>query len=350
MERNFSKKVGLPPGSVVYIGQQRGFTPSIRFLRYSADEFFEDILPIDQLQAQIDPNQICWLHITGVHDTDLIASIGDMLQLHPLFVEDIANTTQRPKADELEGALMVVLKSFRLEKEVPRLVSQQITLVLTHQVVLSFGEEPGEVLDHIRNRLLSGKGNLRKRSADYLLFAIIDVLVDSYYEVLEELIPLIESVETSLMQRNPQNLLHRIQRLSRALFTLRKNIYPLRESINKLCRGDYEQVKPANLKYYSDVNDHLLQMLDNIDFYIQLTNSLKELHMANISYKMNKVMQALTAISAVFIPLTFLVGVYGMNFKNMPELSWHYGYYILWLLMVGLGLGLFWGFKRKGWF
>lgn len=350
MERNFSKKVGLPPGSVVYIGQQRGFTPSIRFLRYSADEFFEDTLPIDQLQALITPDHICWLHVTGVHDTSLIASVGEMLQLHPLFIEDIANTTQRPKADELDDALMVVLKLFRLEKEAPRLVSQQITLVLKHQVVLSFGEEPGEVLDHIRNRLLTGKGNLRKRSADYLMFAIIDVLVDSYYEVLEELIPLIEAMEVSLMQRNPQNLLHRIQRLSRALFTLRKNIYPLRESINKLSRGDFEQVKPANLKYYSDVNDHLLQMLDNIDFYIQLTNSLKELHMANISYKMNKVMQALTAISAVFIPLTFLVGVYGMNFKNMPELSWHYGYYVLWLLMIGLGLGLFWGFKRKGWF
>ncbi len=350
MEKNFSKKVGMPPGSVVYIGKKHGFTPSIRFLRYSADDFFEDTLPIDQLQSHIENHQICWLHVTGVHDTEMIASLGEMLEIHPLFIEDIANTTQRPKADELEGTLMVVLKSFRLEKEIPHLVSQQITLVLKKQVVLSFGEEPGEVLNHIRNRLLSAKGNLRKRSADYLLFAIVDVLVDSYYEVIEELIPLIENIEISLMQRKQQNLLHRIQRINQTLFSLRKNIYPLRESINKLSRGDYEQIKPSNLKYFGDVNDHLLQMLDNIDFYIQLTNSLKELHMANISFKTNKVMQALTAISAVFIPLTFIVGVYGMNFTNMPELNWKYGYPILWLLMIALGMGLFWGFKRRGWF
>ncbi len=350
MERNFSKKVGLPPGSVVYIGQNREFKPTIQLLRYTADELFDETITVDQLEQHINSGQICWLHITGVHDTELIASIGKMLNIHPLFIEDIANTTQRPKTDELEGCMMVVLKSFKLDKEIPRLLHQQITLVLTQQVVLSFGEEPGEVLEHVRSRLLSSKGNLRKRSADYLLFAIVDVLVDSYYEVLEELIPLIETVEINLVQRKQQNLLHRIQHINQTLFSLRKNIYPLRESINKLSRGDYEQIKPTNLKYFGDVNDHLLQMLDNIDFYIQLTNGLKELHMANISYKMNKVMQALTAISAVFIPLTFIVGVYGMNFTNMPELSWKYGYYSLWVLMIALGLGLFWGFKRKGWF
>lgn len=349
MDNHNSKKIGMPPGSVVYVGKHQSFEPTIRCVRFSENDFFDEIITADHIPMHLAMNQKCWIHVSGVHNEEMVSNICEVFRIHPLFVEDIVNTTQRPRVVDLENVLMVVIRAVKFDTESVTLVPQQVSLFLIGDTVLSFSQDSTPFLDHVYNRL-SGKGTMRRNSVDYLLFSIVDVLVDSYYEVIEQVIPLVENAESLLMKRKPQNMLHRIQRLSRVLFLLHNNIFPLRESVGKLVRGDFSQIQGGNIRYFRDVNDHLFQMLDNIDFYIQVTNSLKELHMANISFKMNKVMQALTAISAVFIPLTFLVGVYGMNFRHIPELEWKYGYFVLWGVMVSLGGAMFYAFYKKGWF
>jgi magnesium transporter len=351
MEHQVSRKSGMPPGSVVYVGRKREFVPTVRRICFDSQKTTDEVVGIESLDSLNNQCPMAWINVAGVHDESLVASVGNLFQVHPLFIEDIVNTSQRPKGDNLEGALMVILKLFWLEGDAKKLSSDQITVILKGDRVISFEERPGEALEPLRKRLVANAGQVVNRGCDYLFFTVIDACVDSYYGVIEELAEMIENFEPA-MSRDYERIhyLHRIQRLNRNLLILRKSLYPLREAVGRLARGDYEQISAGNLRYFTDINDHLLQMLDNIDFYIQMTNNLRELHMANISYRMNKVMQALTAISAVFIPLTFLVGVYGMNFDVMPELTWKYGYFVLWGVMIAIVVVLYTHFKRRGWF
>ncbi len=351
MNRQVSKKAGLPPGSVVYVGRNREFEPSVRRICFDGEQVADGVVGLDYIEQLKGNCGLTWINVAGVHDVRVLSSLGNSFQIHPLFIEDIANTTQRPKLDQLDGSLMVILKLFSMDGETKKLSGEQIAVLLKENTVITFMEQPGEVLEPLRKRLSANSGMVVNRGSDYLFCSIIDTCVDSYYGVIEELADMVENFEPAMSKNSDHtHYLHRIQRLNRYLLILRKSIYPLREATSRLARGDYEQITAANLRYFTDINDHLLQMLDNVDFYIQMTNNLRELHMANISYRMNKVMQTLTAISAVFIPLTFLVGVYGMNFQSMPELSWRYGYFVLWGVMIAIVILLYTHFKRKGWF
>lgn len=341
--------MGLPPGSVVYVGKELNFSPVWSYWHYNSHRLAEIVVSTDNLPMPPKKEEVGWLGLIGLHQPDTITALGAHLGMHALLLEDFANTTQRPKVEEDQDVLVLILKSFVFDKKQLELTTRQVNLVLKSCQVVSLCEDQIDSLSHVLERLKAGRGLIRKRGADYLFFAMLDVIVDSYYEVMDEIVPLIEQMESAMMHRHAPDFLHKLQRISRVLFTMRKHVLPLREAVSKIQRGDFEQIHADHLRYFGDVNDHLMSILDNIDFYIQMTGSLKELYLSNISFKMNKVMQVLTAISAVFIPLTFLVGVYGMNFDFMPELHWKYGYFVLWGLMAAIGLALWIGFKRRKW-
>lgn len=346
MHHKNSKKAGMPQGSVVYVGKIKEFKPEV-----TSTLFYEGavtITPVNDINNIADVDGVQWLDVVGLHDEGIVSLLGKRYDIHPLFLEDVVNTTQRPKVDELDDTLMIILKLFDIEEGSEALNSHQVAIILKNNTVITLSEEQDNRLDSLRNRLKATNNNILNRGADYLFVSIIDTLVDSYYSVIEDYIQIVDSLDP--IRNEHRRYIQYIQHISSSLLLLRKGIFPLREASGKLGRGDFISISYDNYKYFRDINDHVIQMLDNIDFYIMMVNNIKELHLANISYRMNKVMQTLTTISAIFIPLTFLVGVYGMNFKFMPELSWRYGYLGVWIVMIVIVVVLYYHFKRKKWF
>jgi len=345
-----SPKKGLPPGSLVHVGERKVDKPRITIIDYDADHFLEkEVDSVEECFPFHATSTMTWINIDGVHDPDLINRLGTAYGLHPLILEDIMTTSQRPKMEDLGSSLYVVLKMLELGGKGEEIVTDQLSLVLGANYVVSFQERPGDMFDPVRERLRLGKGRIRKQGADYLAYSLLDAVVDHYFVVLENLGEKIEALEDELVSDPRQETLHKIHALKREMIFLRKSIWPLREVVAKLERSESDLVREATGIFFRDVYDHTIQVIDNIETFRDMLSGMLETYLSSVSNRMNQVMKVLTIIATIFIPLTFLAGVYGMNFKHMPELEWKYGYFLVWGVMIALGAGMAVLFRRKKW-
>lgn len=292
---------------------------------------------------------VTWLDIDGVHRSDILEAVAAHANLHHLVIEDIHNTYQRPKAEDYEDFLYIVLKMISWDENLNQAQAEQVSMILGKGYVLSFKEDPGDIFDPVRVRLREGKGRIRKSGADYLAYALLDQVVDNYFLVLENLGERIESLEEELTTNPSPATLKAIHHLKRELIFLRKSVWPLREAINSLERGDSSLFQAETLVYLRDLYDHTIQVMDTIETFRDMVSGMLDIYLSSISNRMNEIMKVLTIIATIFIPLTFIAGVYGMNFANMPELQWPWGYFAVWGVMILVAGGMIIFFKRKGW-
>jgi magnesium transporter len=269
--------------------------------------------------------------------------------LHPLLLEDIVNTKQRPKLEDYGGYFFIVLKMLHYHEEENRLEVEQASFIVGPNYVISFQEKVGDFFEGVRDRLRSAKGRLRKCGTDYLFYALIDAIVDSYFIILEKLGEKIEALEERLLESAEPESLQTIHALKREMIRLRKSVWPLREVISSLRKGESKLVKKSTEVFFRDVYDHTIQVVDTIESYRDLISGMHDLYLSNVSNKMNEIMKVLTIIATIFIPLTFIAGIYGMNFEYIPELKFHWGYFVVWIIMIIIGAGMAVFFRKKKW-
>ncbi len=347
--KKLTKKTGMPPGAVCYIGEQRDFIPNLNLIEYSPD-FFEQ-KPIKRI-SEVDVagrNHVHWLNVEGIHDTQLIEQIGEHFQLHPLILEDIVNTSQRPKLEEYDNCVFITLKSLVFNEKEKRVTPEQISIVLFNNLVITFQEQIGDTLSEVLERIKLSKFKIRGKGTDYLVYALIDLIVDKYYFSIEALGSQLELLEDEVFNNPSPVSLQKIQSVKHELLEVRRSVYPLREVINRFQKDDLDFINENNLKYFNDVYDHTIKIIDTIETYRELNAGLKDIYLSSISLKMNQIMQVLTIVGAIFIPITFLAGVYGMNFDYMPELHWKYSYPVFWLIILLIIGALITFFRRKKW-
>lgn len=307
-----------------------------------------DTLPVDDLCQKLESDRVNWINLDGLNDHTIIEKLQANFNLHPLLIDDILDD-QRPKGEEFDDYMFFTLKM--LYKINGGAVDyEQISFVLGSNFLLSFQEKEGDIFDGFRDRIRLDKGRVRKKKTDYLLYRLIDIIVDSYYNVLDHIGDLIEEIEEDVNNNPSPKNFHRIQRLKKELIYLRRAVYPLREAISLLIKSESGFIEESNVRFYSDVYDHVIHVSDTLETYRDLVASLMDLHMNTLNTKLNEVMKVLTVISTIFIPLTFIVGVYGMNFDFMPELKWKYGYFAVWAIIILMMAFMIRFFKYKKWF
>lgn len=345
------KKAGLPPGSVIFTGNQRVEKVQIHYLQYNSSQFEEESLSnhSEIVFRQSDEETIDWYDIRGIHDTQLIEKVGEIFKIHPLVLEDVVDTQQRPKFEEFEKGVFLIFKALSYDHSENKIVSEQIALFFKKGLVITFQEDHTDIFEAVRQRIHSGKGKVRQRGADYLTYALADNIVDNYYLVLDQITETIEKLEDKLLDNPGGKVKEEIHYLKKEVIRVRKSISPLREAINRFSKSDSSFIQESSQFFIRDLYDHTIQIMDSIDSYRDILNGLQDLYVSEISFKMNQVMQVLTIITTIFVPLSFLAGLYGMNFDNMPELHFSYGYYILLSVMFSVGIGFLFWFKRKGW-
>lgn len=341
---------GLPPGSLIYTGAGKRHTVNVRRIFYEGETFTEtDHDTLANPPTLPMPEGVTWLDVDGLHDVELIERVGKGLKIHSLVLEDLLNVAHRPKMEDYDTHLFVTLKMLQWDRAKKKVDSEQVSLVLGQNFVVSFQEKPGDVFEPVRDRLRQSSGRIRGRKADYLLFALVDVIVDHYYAVVEGLGERVAELEEAVFANPNEEQLKDIQKLKRQLLQLRRSVYPVRETLNKLEKEDSGLIQEVTYRYFRDVYDHIIQVIDSLESFRDIVSGLKDTYMSSVSFKMNKVMQVLTIISTIFIPLTFLAGIYGMNFEHMPELGWHYSYAVFWAVILVMAVLLLYFFKRKKW-
>lgn len=345
-----SKKAGLPPGTLVYTGEQRIEAVRITVIDYDEQRVQEKHVPsIEECLPLLVAPTVTWVNIDGLHDVSVIEKLGIAFDLHPLLLEDILSTAQRPKFEDYEKSIFLVLKMLRFGDDHQVVETEQVSLIVGPNFVLSFQERVGDVFDSVRDRIRSGKGRIRKLGADYLAYSLLDAIVDSYFLVLEKLGERIEDLEEELVSDPSQKTLRHIHTLKREMITLRRSIWPLRELVGGLQRSELPLVAESTRVYLRDVYDHTVQIIDTIESFRDMVSGMLDIYLSSVSNRMNAVMKVLTIIATLFIPLTFIAGVYGMNFEHMPELKWRYSYAVVWAVMIGVASIMLAYFRRKKW-
>jgi len=345
-----SKKVGLPPGTLVHIGEQKAEKVSITVIDYDEARFQEEeIKTVEECFPFKDKPTVRWINVDGIHQVEVLELLGDCFELHPLVLEDILNTDQRPKLEDFGDYLFVVLKTFYYNDQSDEVEPEQISLILGPSLVLSFQERAGDVFDPIRERIRNGKGRIRRMGADYLAYALLDSVVDHYFVVLEQVGEKVEFLEEELVTNPTPETLQTIHSLKRDMIFLRKSVWPLREVIGALERGESSLIKESTGIYLRDVYDHTIQVIDTIETFRDMISGMLDIYLSSVSNRMNEVMKVLTIIATIFIPLTLVAGIYGMNFQYMPELGWRWGYPVVWLVMLVIGALMLVYFRRKKW-
>ena len=343
-----SRKTGLPPGTLVHIGENKTGKVTIATFNYAGTRCDErQDPPLDGLAPPTDAS-VTWVDVGGVHKMEVLESFGKQFQLHSLLLEDIANTDQRPKLDDYETCLFLVMKMLSVTDR-QDIIVEQVSLVLGRNFVLSFQENGTDVFKPVRDRLRGGKGRLRQSGADYLLYALVDAIVDQYFSVLEVLGEKIEALQDLVVSDPKPETLQQIHALKRQLLFLRRAVWPLREAMNGLSRSECPLLQEPTKVFFRDVYDHVVQIVDTIETLREMVSACLDIYLSSISYRLNAVMKVLTIITTIFMPLTFIVGVYGMNFEHMPELQWKWGYPAVLGVMAVVGVGMLVAFKKKRW-
>lgn len=338
-------KARLGPGSLVHIGQRDEGEVKIRVMDYSAGHLKEfQLNDMDTVSQYFHPESVTWFDIDGIHNPEIVSHIGKVFGIHVLALEDIMNSASRPKVESFDNYTLITLKMIDY-RENGEIRVEQLSIVYGEGYLISFQEVPGDSFDPVRERIRASLGRVRSRDAEYLAYLLMDNIVDNYILVSQQYAGQIESLENLIVSHPREATLHRILALRKELLNFKQNVDPLREAINTL----YRQCKPDNQKYFRDVFDHILYESENLAMYRELIVNLLELHQNMLSMKTNAVMKVLTIITTIFVPLTFIAGVYGMNFENMPELGWEHGYYYVLLLMLLCVTGMFIYFRRQKW-
>jgi magnesium transporter len=345
-----SDKTGLPPGTLIHIGERRSERTRLRLFDYDQAQLLEkELASVEDAFPFRDTATVTWINVDGLHDTGVIEQLGGHFGLHPLVLEDILNTEQRPKLEDFESYLYVVIKMLYLNPD-GEIEAEQVSFILGNNFVLSFQEGGGDAFEPVRERLRQNKGTLRRQGADYLLYALMDAIVDSYFIVLESFGEATENLEETVMVSPTTETLATIKNLKRDLLFMRRGIWPLREVISGLRHSESPLIRQNTRLYFQDIYDHTIQVMDSVDNTREILSDLLDIYLSSVSNRLNSVMKVLTIISTIFIPLTFIAGIYGMNFDNMPELHWEWGYFGILAIMASIGLVMLTYFKRKKWF
>ena len=343
-------KIGRAPGTVEYLGPRKTDRMALRVFEYSADHCQEsDAGAIADVLALRDTPHLAWINVDGLHDTEVLRQLGDHFGLHPLVQEDIVNTHQRPKLEDHEGYLFMVCRMITFDEAAARFSSEQVALVVGPRWLLTFQEQPGDVFDAVRQRIRHGKGRIRSAGPAYLAYALLDAVVDSYFVVIEQAGEQIERLEDRLLQAPDGQILAQIHGLKREMILLRRAVWPLREVVARLERGDSPLLHKGTRVFYRDLYDHTIQVAEAVETYRDILTGLQDLYLSSVSNRMNQVVKVLTIIGTLFIPLTFLAGIYGMNFEHMPELGWKWSYPLFGVLCLGVAGGMLTWFKRRRW-
>jgi magnesium transporter len=348
------KTLNLPPGTMTYKGKKQSEVTTFEVINYNKDTLKKhDLNKITDVLSLKESNVISWININGLNNLSDIEQIGAHYDIHPLTLEDIVNTLHRPKIDEFENYLFVVFKMiyFSNNDDDSALIYEHISMVVGKNYVLTFQEADGDVFNELRDRMANEKGRIRNNGSDYLMFAILDAIVDNYLTVIEAFGDKIEDLETRIFESdsNRSDTPSHIQELKREILKLRRSIFPIKEVVNRLEKIDCDIIDPKTHSFLRDLYDHIVQVSESIDLCREMVWNLMDMHMSIMSNKMNEVMKVLTIIATIFIPLTFIAGIYGMNFDNIPELHYKYGYHILWGVMITLFILMLIYFRRKKW-
>ena len=348
--RKTSKKPGLSPGTLVHIGEKKVEEVKISMIDYDETRIQErDVASIEECLRFKEKPTVTWVNVTGIHDVKIIEEFGKAFNIHPLLLEDIVHTEQRPKLEDFDDFLFIILRMLSYDEATNELLSEQVSLILGPNVVISFQERDGDVFNPVRMRIKKAKGRIKKMGCDYLAYALIDAVVDHYFLVLEKYGEKIEILQEEVLSDPTPDTLQVIHETKRDMIFLRKSVWPLREAINALQRGESALISDNVIIYLRDVYDHTIQVIDSIETFRDMISGTLDVYLSSVSNKMNEVMKVLTIIATIFIPLTFIAGIYGMNFKYMPELEWHWAYPVLWTVIIVLGVLMLISFKRKKW-
>ena len=351
-----SKKAGLPPGTPVHIGEKKVETVRISVIDYDEKNFeTRELERVEECFPYKEKATFTWINVDGLHNTSVTQDLGMCYGWYPLIVEDILNTNQRTKMDIFDDYLFISLKMLTFNHGENKLDVEQLSLIFGENYVITFQETQGDIFDPLRNRIKNSKGKIRKAGADYLAYALLDSVVDNYYAVLEGIGEVIEDIEEELVTNPSPDTLQNIHELKRELIYLRKSVWPLREIISGLQREETQLIKEATNIYLRDLYDHTIQVIDTVETLRDMVSGMLDVYLSSISNRMNEIMKVLTIFAVIFIPLTFIAGIYGMNFNtekspfNMPELNWYFGYPFAMGIMVAVGVGMLFYFKKKKW-
>ncbi len=348
--RKRAQKVGLPPGTLVHVGEKKTERVVVRVVFYDADE--AEVRELDSLEEfrSLERDGLkAWIDVQGLHDVALIEKIGQLFGLHMLLLEDVVDTNQRPKLEDYGTHTYVVIRYLKYDTSRGLVISEQVSLALAGGLVLSFQEGAEDLFSHVRERLIAGKGKIRQMGADYLLYCLIDNIVDHYFLLLEHMGEELEELEEAILSSPAPQCVRQVHRLRREMLTVRKALFPLREVLGGLLRGESALVGEAVRPFLRDVYDHTVEIMDTLETYRDMAAALIDVYLSSVNNRLNEIMKFLTMISTIFIPLTFIAGIYGMNFEFMPELKWPWGYPASLGLMAMISAFMLWYFKRKGW-
>ena len=348
--RKMARKAGMPPGTLVYTGEKEHLPARITITRYNEDNFVENELgAFTECLTVADPGEVTWINVNGLHQVKNLEKLGECFKIHPLVLEDILDIEQRPKIEDYEDYLYIVLKTISHAPEAGEIMAEQVSLILGPHYVISCHEGDGDLFAPIRERLLRAKGRIRKMGADYLAYALIDLTVDNYFVELEAFSDQVESMEDEVVVRPSPETLRQVHRCKNDMILLRKSLWPLREVIARLERREFPLISDDLTIYFKDVYDHTIIAIETVETYRDMLSGILDIYLSSMSNRLNQIMKMLTIIATIFMPLTFITSLYGMNFKNMPELQWHYGYYGVVGVIVVIAAAMLLYFRRRQW-
>lgn len=342
------RRPGLAPGTLVFIGEKKIEASNVLLIQYNEEQLLEQAKNDSIPEAQAG-NFLNWFDLKGLHNVELISEFGKKYNVHPLALEDVLDTQQRPKFEDYEDAIFITLRAITFDKESHEIVLEHIGIYAGADFIISFQERLDDTFAPVRDRLRASSGRIRKRGTDYLAYALVDSIVDNYFVVLDHLQEAIENLEDEILLNPDSQVKGKIHQLRLQILQVRKSVLPLREAVGWFNKSDCPVVQESTDVFTRDLYDHILQVMDMVDTYRDILNGLYDLYLSEISFRTNSVMQLLTIISTIFIPLTFLVGIYGMNFQYMPELEWRYGYFFVWGLMIIVAIIMLLIFRQKKW-
>jgi magnesium transporter len=348
--RRRSQKAGLPPGTLMHIGERSAEPVKLEVVHSIRDEIRAfDVGSVSECIPLLQENALTWVNVTGVHDASIIGDFGIACGIHPLVLEDIMNTTQRPKFEDYDNHIFVVLKIIDDVGAEGSSSVEQVSLILGPRYVLTFQERSSNVFSGVKERLLRGKGRMRQQGSDYLAYALIDAAVDNYFGILETMGEKLEELDEAVLAEPTQETAEDLQRTKREMLLLRKSIWPLREVISALQRGESPLVHDTTQIYFRDTYDHTIQVIETLETMRDMLSGMLDIYLSSVSNRMNEIMKTITIIATIFIPVTFIAGLYGMNFEHMPELQWRYGYFFVLAIMASTVGGMVLYLKRRKW-
>ena len=345
-----SRKSGLPPGSLVHIGAERTEPIRITVVDYAQDQFEErEVRAVEELASYRGKSTVTWIDVVGIHDPGVIGQIGSQFNIHPLLMEDIMNTTQRPKIDDLGQYICVILKVITFDDKSMELRIEQASLVFSDDFVLSFQESDSGIFRPLRERIRNSLGKTRRMGTDYLAYALMDAAVDHYFVVMEKMGEKIDVLEDEVVANPKREVLRSVQQLRDEILLVRRSVWPLREVVSLLERAESPLIDKTTSLYFRDVYEHTIQVMDTVDTYRDILSGMFDIYLSSVSNRLNEVMKVLTIIATIFMPLTFIAGVYGMNFQFMPGLKSEYGFWIMGAFMLLVFAGMFAAFRKRKW-